>query len=74
MNNATAGRNDDLWHYSEAEWDLTMDVNLKGYYALDARVDPAHGAPRRRRDREHELGLGVRPPVARRGTRPPRKG
>jgi NAD(P)-dependent dehydrogenase (short-subunit alcohol dehydrogenase family) len=34
VNNATAGRNDDLWHYSEAEWDLTMDVNLKGYYAL----------------------------------------
>jgi NAD(P)-dependent dehydrogenase (short-subunit alcohol dehydrogenase family) len=34
INNATAGRNDDLWHYSEAEWDLTMDVNLKGYYAL----------------------------------------
>jgi NAD(P)-dependent dehydrogenase (short-subunit alcohol dehydrogenase family) len=34
INNATAGRNDDLWHYSEAEWDLTMDVNLKGYYAM----------------------------------------
>jgi NAD(P)-dependent dehydrogenase (short-subunit alcohol dehydrogenase family) len=34
VNNATAGRNDDLWRYSEAEWDLTMDVNLKGYYAL----------------------------------------
>jgi NAD(P)-dependent dehydrogenase (short-subunit alcohol dehydrogenase family) len=34
VNNATAGRNDDLWHYSEAEWDLTMDVNLKGYYAM----------------------------------------
>ena len=34
VNNATAGRNDDLWHYSEAEWDLTLDVNLKGYYAL----------------------------------------
>jgi 3-oxoacyl-[acyl-carrier protein] reductase len=34
VNNATAGRNDDLWAYSEQEWDLTMDVNLKGYYAL----------------------------------------
>jgi len=34
VNNATAGRNDDLWRYSEAEWDLTMAVNLKGYYAL----------------------------------------
>src|SRR6201994_4919038 len=34
INNATAGRNDDLWRYTEAEWDLTMDVNLKGYYAM----------------------------------------
>jgi 3-oxoacyl-[acyl-carrier protein] reductase len=34
VNNATAGRNDDLWAYSEQEWDLTMDVNLKGYYAV----------------------------------------
>jgi NAD(P)-dependent dehydrogenase (short-subunit alcohol dehydrogenase family) len=34
INNATAGRNDDLWAYSEREWDLTMAVNLKGYYAV----------------------------------------
>jgi NAD(P)-dependent dehydrogenase (short-subunit alcohol dehydrogenase family) len=34
VNNATAGRNDDLWAYSEAEWKLTIDVNLTGYYAL----------------------------------------
>jgi 3-oxoacyl-[acyl-carrier protein] reductase len=34
VNNATAGRNDDLWAYAEQEWDLTMDVNLKGYYAV----------------------------------------
>jgi 3-oxoacyl-[acyl-carrier protein] reductase len=34
VNNATAGRNGDLWAYSEQEWDLTMDVNLKGYYAV----------------------------------------
>jgi 3-oxoacyl-[acyl-carrier protein] reductase len=40
VNNATAGRNDDLWHYSEAEWDLTIDVNLKGYYALMREVIP----------------------------------
>jgi NAD(P)-dependent dehydrogenase (short-subunit alcohol dehydrogenase family) len=40
VNNATAGRNDDLWHYSEAEWDLTMDVNLKGYYALMRETIP----------------------------------
>jgi NAD(P)-dependent dehydrogenase (short-subunit alcohol dehydrogenase family) len=45
VNNATAGRNDDLWRYSEAEWDLTMDVNLKGYYALMREVIP-HMAPR----------------------------
>jgi 3-oxoacyl-[acyl-carrier protein] reductase len=40
VNNATAGRNDDLWRYSEAEWDLTMDVNLKGYYALMREAVP----------------------------------
>ena len=48
VNNATAGRNDDLWHYTEAEWDLTIDVNLKGYFALIRGVDPAHGPPGRR--------------------------
>jgi NAD(P)-dependent dehydrogenase (short-subunit alcohol dehydrogenase family) len=46
VNNATAGRNDDLWRYSEAEWDLTMDVNLKGYYAL-IRESVPHMARRR---------------------------
>jgi NAD(P)-dependent dehydrogenase (short-subunit alcohol dehydrogenase family) len=40
VNNATAGRNDDLWHYSEAEWDLTMAVNLKGYYAVMREAIP----------------------------------
>ena len=34
VNNATAGLNDDLWRFSEAEWDLTIDVNLKGYFAM----------------------------------------
>jgi len=34
VNNATASRNEDLWAYSEQEWDLTMAVNLKGYYAV----------------------------------------
>lgn len=53
VNNATAGRNDDLWHYSEAEWDLTMDVNLKGYYALMRAVVP-HMA--RQRDRGGDRG------------------
>jgi 3-oxoacyl-[acyl-carrier protein] reductase len=40
VNNATAGRNDDLWHYSEAEWDLTIDVNLKGYFAMMREAVP----------------------------------
>jgi 3-oxoacyl-[acyl-carrier protein] reductase len=34
VNNATVQRNDDFWSYSEADWDLTHDVNLKGYFAL----------------------------------------
>ncbi len=40
VNNATAGRNNDLWRYSEQEWDLTIDVNLKGYYAMIRQVVP----------------------------------
>lgn len=40
VNNATAGRNEDLWRYSEDEWDLTMDVNLKGYYAMMREAIP----------------------------------
>ena len=34
VNNATAGGNDNLWTFSEEEWDRTQDVNLKGYFAL----------------------------------------
>jgi 3-oxoacyl-[acyl-carrier protein] reductase len=34
VNNATAARNADLWRLTEAEWDLALDVNLKGYFAL----------------------------------------
>ena len=40
VNNATAGRNDDLWDYSREEWDLTMEVNLTGYYALMREAVP----------------------------------
>jgi NAD(P)-dependent dehydrogenase (short-subunit alcohol dehydrogenase family) len=47
VNNATAGRNDDLWRYSESEWDLPKDVNLKGYYAL-MRASIPHMARRGR--------------------------
>jgi 3-oxoacyl-[acyl-carrier protein] reductase len=34
VNNATAGLNNDLWKFTEEQWDLTFDVNLKGYFAL----------------------------------------
>ena len=40
INNATAGRNDDLWAYSREEWELTLDVNLTGYYAVIREAVP----------------------------------
>ena len=40
VNNATAARNADLWQLTEAEWDLAIDVNLKGYFALIREVAP----------------------------------
>jgi 3-oxoacyl-[acyl-carrier protein] reductase len=40
VNNATAGRNDDLWAYTREEWDLTIDVNLTGYYAVMREAVP----------------------------------
>jgi 3-oxoacyl-[acyl-carrier protein] reductase len=40
VNNATAGGNNDLWKFSEPEWDLTFDVNLKGYFALIREATP----------------------------------
>jgi 3-oxoacyl-[acyl-carrier protein] reductase len=40
VNNATAGGNDDLWRFSEQEWDLALDVNLKGYFALIREATP----------------------------------
>jgi 3-oxoacyl-[acyl-carrier protein] reductase len=40
VNNATAGGNNDLWKFSEHEWDLTFEVNLKGYYALIREATP----------------------------------
>jgi NAD(P)-dependent dehydrogenase (short-subunit alcohol dehydrogenase family) len=40
VNNATAGRNDDLWAYTREEWDLTVDVNLTGYYAVMREAVP----------------------------------
>jgi len=40
VNNATAARNGDLWRLTEAEWDLAIDVNLKGYFAMIREATP----------------------------------
>lgn len=34
INNATAGANNDLWRFTETQWDRALDVNLKGYFAM----------------------------------------
>lgn len=38
VNNATMGLNNDLWRFTEEEYDLAMDVNLKGYFAMTKHV------------------------------------
>ncbi len=40
INNATAGRVNDLWRFTEEEWDLTVGVNLKGYFAMIRSTAP----------------------------------
>jgi 3-oxoacyl-[acyl-carrier protein] reductase len=40
INNATAGRTNDLWRFTEEDWDLTFDVNLKGYFAMIRSAAP----------------------------------
>jgi NAD(P)-dependent dehydrogenase (short-subunit alcohol dehydrogenase family) len=40
VNNATAARNADLWRVTEDEWDLAIDVNLKGYFAMIREATP----------------------------------
>ncbi len=40
INNATAGGNNDLWKFTEQEWDLTFEVNLKGYFAMIREATP----------------------------------
>ena len=40
VNNATAGAVNDLWRFTEAEWDRTVGVNLKGYFAMIRAVAP----------------------------------
>ena len=40
VNNATAARNADLWTLTEEDWDLAIDVNLKGYFAMIREAAP----------------------------------
>ncbi|HVM66289.1 MAG TPA: SDR family NAD(P)-dependent oxidoreductase [Acidimicrobiales bacterium] len=40
INNATAGRTNDMWRFTEEEWDVTVDVNLKGYFAMARSAAP----------------------------------
>ncbi|HET7735906.1 MAG TPA: SDR family NAD(P)-dependent oxidoreductase [Nocardioidaceae bacterium] len=40
VNNATAAWGGDLWKLSEEQFDLTFDVNVKGYFALMQAVVP----------------------------------
>lgn len=40
VNNATAAYAGDLWAITEEQWDLTYDVNVKGYFAMMRHVVP----------------------------------
>ncbi len=40
INNATAGAINDLWKFTEEQWDRTVGVNLKGYYAMIRAAAP----------------------------------
>ncbi len=40
INNATAGAVNDLWKFTEAQWDRTVGVNLKGYFAMIRAAAP----------------------------------
>jgi 3-oxoacyl-[acyl-carrier protein] reductase len=40
VNNATAGGTNDLWRFTEDEWDRTVNVNFKGYFAMIRAVAP----------------------------------
>ncbi len=40
INNATVTRFGDTREYDEADWDATMDVNLKGYFAMTRAAAP----------------------------------
>lgn len=40
VNNATFGFNNDLWRFTEEEFDATINANLKGYFAMTKYVIP----------------------------------
>jgi 3-oxoacyl-[acyl-carrier protein] reductase len=40
VNNAGAGGMNDLWNFTEAQWDRTFDVGCKGYFAMIRAVAP----------------------------------
>jgi 3-oxoacyl-[acyl-carrier protein] reductase len=40
INNATAGAINDLWKFTEEQWDRTVGVNLKGYFAMIRAAAP----------------------------------
>ena len=40
INNATAAVINDLWRYTDKQWDLGLAVNLKGYFAMIRSVAP----------------------------------
>ena len=40
VNNATAGATNDLWKFTEKQWDRTVGVNLKGYFAMIRAAAP----------------------------------
>jgi 3-oxoacyl-[acyl-carrier protein] reductase len=40
VNNATSGFNNDIWRFTEEEFDATVAANLKGYFAMTKFVVP----------------------------------
>jgi NAD(P)-dependent dehydrogenase (short-subunit alcohol dehydrogenase family) len=43
VNNATTATLNDVWRFTEDEWDRTLNVNLKGYFAMIRAVAPHMG-------------------------------
>jgi NAD(P)-dependent dehydrogenase (short-subunit alcohol dehydrogenase family) len=40
VNNATAGAMNDLWRFTEKQWDFTVGVNVSGYFAMTRAAAP----------------------------------